>query len=169
MVRFITCNVIHLRQFCRFFYCLAWSETVEFNRLPCPNNEMYDDALFANRLHYQLTMFGIRVLIWLFRFFHAHIAYVIDTDKITAAFFRISYCLLDLIRLNSIVGCVQTTKCTMIWFSMIHSDINWLCLKCAYSRGYLDSLILILHMKLLYKKSPLVACLMRETISHAEL
>ena len=59
---------------------------------------MYDDAVFAIRFRYQLTMFGIRVLIWLSRFFHAHIAYVIDTDKNVAAFFRISYCLLVLIR-----------------------------------------------------------------------
>ena len=57
---------------------------------------MYDDAVLANRFHYQLTMFGIRVLIWQSRYFHAHIAYVIDTDKIIAAFFRISYCLLFL-------------------------------------------------------------------------
>ena len=59
MVRCITCNVLHMRQFCRFLYCLAWFDTVEWNRLPCPNNEMYDDAVFANRFHYQLTMFGI--------------------------------------------------------------------------------------------------------------
>ena len=59
---------------------------------------MYDDAVFANRFNYQLAMFGIRVLIWLSRLFHAHIAYVIDTDKIIAAFFRISYRLIDLIR-----------------------------------------------------------------------
>ena len=59
---------------------------------------MYDDAVFDNRFHYQLTMFEIRVLIWLSRFFHAHIAYVTDPDKIIAAPVRISYCLLDLIR-----------------------------------------------------------------------
>ena len=59
---------------------------------------MYGDAVFENRFHYQLTMFGIRVLIWQSRFFHAHIAYVIDTNKIIAALFRISYCLLDLMR-----------------------------------------------------------------------
>ena len=217
MARCITCNVLYMRQFCRFLYCLAWFDTVEFNRLPCPKNEMHDDAFFANPFHYQLTMFEIRVLIWQSRFFHAHIAYVINTDKIIAAFFRISYCLLDLIRLNSIVchvqttrytmiqislidpainwlfgirvliwlswllhahiayisdgdkiiavfsrichclhdfirlnsivGDVQTTRCTMIWFSMFDSDINWLCSKCVYSRGYLDSSILILHMK----------------------
>ena len=63
---------------------------------------------------------------------HAHIAYKIDTDKIILTFFRISYCLHDLIRLNSIVCHVQTTRCTMMWFSMIDSDINWLCLKCEY-------------------------------------
>ena len=135
MVRRITCNVLHVRQFCRFLYCLAWFDTVEFSRLPYPKNEMYDDAVFANRFHYQLTMCGIRVLLWLSRFIHAHIAYVIDTDKIIAAFFRISYCLHDLIRLNSIVGYFQTTRCTMLWFSMIDSDINWLCLKYVYSRA----------------------------------
>ena len=59
---------------------------------------MYDDAVFANRFRYQLTMFAIRVLIWQSPVLHAHIAYVIDTDKIIAAFFRISYFLMDLIR-----------------------------------------------------------------------
>ena len=147
MVRCISCNVFYMRQFCRFLYCLAWPDTVAFNRLPCPKNEMYYDAVFANRFHYQLTMFGIRVLIWQFRFFHAHIAYVIDTDKIIAAFFRISYCLLDLIRLNSIVCHVQTTRYTMMQFSLIDSAIIWLCLECVYWYGYLDSLILILLMK----------------------
>ena len=147
MVLCITCNVIHMRQFCRFLYCLAWFDTVEFNRLPCPQNEMYDDAVFANRFHYLLTMFGIRVLIWLSRLFHAHIAYVIDTDKIIAAFLRISYCLLDLIRLNSIVCHDQTTRCTMMQFSLIDSAIIWLCLECVYWHGFLDSLILILRMK----------------------
>ena len=59
---------------------------------------MYDDAVFAIRYRYQLTIFRVRVLIWLSRFFNAHIAYVIDTDEMIAALFRISYCLLDLIR-----------------------------------------------------------------------
>ena len=86
-------------------------------------NEMYDDAVFANRFHYQMTMFAIRVLIWQTRFFHADIAYVIDTDKIIAAFFRISYYLLDLIRLNSIVCHDQTTRYTMMQFSLVDSTI----------------------------------------------
>ena len=107
-----------------FFYCLAWFDTVEFNRLPCSNNEMYDDAVFADRFRYHLTMFGIHVLIGLSRLLRGHIAYETDTDKIIAAFFRISYCLHDLIRLNSIVCHVQTTRYTMMWFSMIDSDIN---------------------------------------------
>ena len=147
MVRCITCDVFHMRKFCWFFYCLAWSETVEFNRLPCPNKDMCGDAVFAIRFRYQLAIFGTPVLIWLSLLLHAHIAYEIDSDKIIAAFFRISYCLLDLIRLYSIVCHDQTTRCTMIWFWMIDSDINWLCLKWVYSRGYLDSLILISHMK----------------------
>ena len=148
MVRCIKCNVFHMRKFSRVFYCLAWSETVEFNRLTCPNNEMYGDAVFAIRFRYQLAIFGMRVLIWLSRLLHAHIAYEIDTDKIIAAFVRISYCLLDLIRLNSIVGHDQTTRYTMMQFSMIDSAIIWLCfLECVYWYGYLDSLILILRMK----------------------
>ena len=92
--------VLHMRLFCRFLYCLPFFDTVEFNRLPCPKNEMYDDTGFAIRFRNQLTMFGIRVLIWISRLLHAHIAYEIDTAKIIAAFLRISYCLLDLIRLN---------------------------------------------------------------------
>ena len=59
---------------------------------------MYDDAVFAIRFRYQLTMFGIRVLIWISGLLHAYIAYEIDTAKIIAAFFQISYGLLDLIR-----------------------------------------------------------------------
>ena len=169
MVRCISCNVFHMRKFCRFFYCLAWSETVEFNRLPWPINEMYGDVFFAIRFRYQLAMFGIRILIWLSRSFHAHIAYVIDTDKIIASFFRIFYYLLDLIRLNSIVCHDQTTRYTRMQFSLIDSAIIWLCLECVYWNGYLDSLILILRKKQLYNKSPLVTGLMRETISHAGL
>ena len=153
MVRCITCNVLHMRQFSRFLYCLAWFDTGEFNRLPCPKNEMYDDAVFANRFHYQLTMFGIRVLIWLSRFIHAHIEYVIDTDKITAAFFRISYCLLDLIRYNSIIYHVQTTRYTMMRISLIDSAINWLCLEFEYWYGYLDCFMLILHIWKMMPKS----------------
>ena len=129
------------------FPLFAWFDTLEFNRLPCSSNKIYDDTYFADRFRYQLAMFGIGVLIWLYWLLQAHIAYITDCAKIIAAFCRISYCLRDLIRLNSIVGYDQTTRCTMIWFSMIDSDINWLCLKCVYSRGYLESLILISHMK----------------------
>ena len=147
MVRCITCNVFNMRKFCRFFYCLAWSETAEFNRLPCPNNEMYGDAVFTIRFRYQLAIFRMCVLIWLSRLLHAHIAYELDTDKIIAAFFRISYCFRDLIRLNSILCHDQTTRYTTMLFSLIDSAIIWLCLELIYWYGYLDSLILILRMK----------------------
>ena len=93
---------------------------------------MYGDAVFAIRFRYQLPIFGMRVLIWLSRLLRAHIAYEIDTDKIVAAFFRISYCLLDLIRLNSIVCHDQTTRYTMMRISLIDSAINWLCLELEY-------------------------------------
>ena len=85
---------------------------------------MYDDAVSADRFRYQLTIFGIRVLIGRSRLLRAHIAYEIDTDKIIAAFFRISYCFHDLKRLKSIVYHVQTTRRTMMRFSLIDSDIN---------------------------------------------
>ena len=78
---------------------------------------------FAIRLRYQLAIFGMRALAWLSRLLHAQIAYEMDTDKIIAAFFRISYCLLDLIRLSSIVSHNQTTRYTMMQFSLIDSAI----------------------------------------------
>ena len=117
-----------MRKCCRFFYCLARSETFEFNRLPCPNNEMYGDAVFAIRLRYQLAIFGIRVLIWLSWLLHARIAYITDGAKIIAAFCRISYCLDDLIRLNSIVGYVQITNVRWYgfqWSILISIDYVW--------------------------------------------
>ena len=117
------------------FLLFVWFDTLEFNRLPCTNNKIYDDADFADRFRYQLAMFGIRVLIWLSYLLYAHIAYITDGAKIIAAFCRISYCLHDFILLNSIVGDVQTTRFTMIWFSVIDSDINWLCLNWEYSRA----------------------------------
>ena len=88
---------------------------------------MYGDVVFAIRFLYQLAVFEMQLLIWLSRLLHAHIANEIDTDKIIAAFFRISYCLLDLIRLNSIVCNDQTTIYTMMQFSLIDSAI--ICLR----------------------------------------
>ena len=46
---------------------------------------MDDVAVLADRYRYQLTMFGIPVLIGLSRLLRAQIAYEIDTAKITAA------------------------------------------------------------------------------------
>ena len=85
---------------------------------------MYDDAVFADRFRNQLTMFGMRVLNWLSLLIHAHVAYETDGAKIISAFCRISYCLHDFIRLNSIVGHVERARCMMMWFSMMDSDIN---------------------------------------------
>ena len=113
-----------MRQFSRIFYCLAGFDTVEFNRLPCPISKTYDDAIFADRFRYQLTIFGIGALIGLSRLIHTHIACEIDTAKITAAIFQISYRLHDLIRLTFIVSHIQTTKCTMMRISLIDSSIN---------------------------------------------
>ena len=90
----------------------------------CPISKIYDDAVFADRFHYQLTMFGISELIGLSRLIHTHITCEIDTAKITAAIFRISYRLHDMIRLTLIVSHVQITKCTMMRFSQIDSNMN---------------------------------------------
>ena len=96
------------------FILSVWFNTVEFNRLQCPNDRMDDNLIFAVGLRYSLTMFGIRVLIGLSRLLHAHKAYETDTAKIIAAYCRISYRLHDLIRLNSIVCHTQTTRCKII-------------------------------------------------------
>ena len=48
---------------------------------------MNDDAVFADRSLYQLTMFGIPVLIGLSRLLRAHNAYEIDNAKINTALF----------------------------------------------------------------------------------
>ena len=37
------------------FPLLAWFDTLEFNRLPCSNNNIYDDTVFADRFRYQLS------------------------------------------------------------------------------------------------------------------
>ena len=58
------------------FLLFAWFDELEFNRLPCSNNKIYDDAAFADRFRCQLAMFGIRVLIWLSWLLHVHTAYI---------------------------------------------------------------------------------------------
>ena len=60
---------------------------LNFNSLPCSNNKMCDDVVFPDRFRYQLTMFGIAVMIGLSRLLPAHIAYEIDIEKIAAALF----------------------------------------------------------------------------------
>ena len=169
MVRCITCNVFQMRQFCRFFNCLAWYVVIEFNRKPCPNNTTYDDALFADRFRYLLTMFGIRMLIGLSRLIHAHVAYETDGAKIIAALCRISDCLHDLIRLNAIICHVERARCMMMWFSMMHSDINWLMFEVCILIGLYLLLDTHIAYKYLYKTSPHITGMFRETISHCEL
>ena len=67
--------------------------TVELNRLPCPNDKIYDDEVFADRIRYQLTVFEIHVLAGLSRLHQAHIAYETAAAKITKEISRISHCL----------------------------------------------------------------------------
>ena len=96
------------------FLLFVWFHAVEFNRLPCSNDNVYENVVFADRFRYPLTMFRNRALIGVSRLLHDHIAYEIHTSKIIAAFCRISYCLYDIMRLNSIACRVQMTRCTMM-------------------------------------------------------
>ena len=121
-----------MRQFCRFYYCWAWFDTVEFNRLSCSNEEMYDDVVFADRFRYPEAVFNSTVLMGLSRLLHSHNAYEIDAANIIAALCGISYCLSDLIRMDSFACHVQTTRYTMMKFSPIDSFIHWLWLGFAY-------------------------------------
>ena len=59
------------------FLLFAWVDTLEFSRLPWSNNKIYDDAVFADRFRYHLTMFGMCILIRLSRLLSTHIAYEI--------------------------------------------------------------------------------------------
>ena len=59
------------------FLLFAWFDTVEFNRLPCPNNKMYDDVVLDDLFRYELTMFEVCILIWLSRLLYTQLAYEI--------------------------------------------------------------------------------------------
>ena len=59
------------------FLLFACFDTLEFNRLPWSNIKIYDDAVFAVRFRYHLTMFEMCILIRLSRLLNTHIAYEI--------------------------------------------------------------------------------------------
>ena len=59
------------------FPLCPWFDTLEFRRLPWSNNKMYDDAVFADRFRYHLTIFGMCILIRLSRLLKIHTAYEI--------------------------------------------------------------------------------------------
>ena len=59
------------------FLFFAWFDTVEFNRLPCSNNMMYDDVVFDDRFRHQLSMFELCILIGVSQLLGTHIAYEI--------------------------------------------------------------------------------------------
>ena len=110
------------------YLLFVWLYTVEFNRLPFPNDKMYDDVVFADRFRYSLTSSGNRVWIGLPRLLYVHIAYEIDSAKISAAFCRISYCLYDL------YGWIQSTAvfkrqnlrwCSFRWSIPLSIDYVW--------------------------------------------
>ena len=68
---------------CCISHCFARFDTVQCDRLLSPNNNMYDDDFIADRFRYQLTIFEMRILIWLPRLLDDHIAYEIVISKIT--------------------------------------------------------------------------------------
>ena len=44
-------------EICLISHSLSRFNAVEFNRLPCPNDKMYDDEDFVDPFRFQLTMF----------------------------------------------------------------------------------------------------------------
>ena len=77
---------------------------------------MHDDAAFDDLISLSIGYVWNSVLLGLARLLRSHIAYKIDTAKMIAAFYPISYFLHHLIRLNSIVCHVETTRYTMVVF-----------------------------------------------------
>ena len=112
-------------------------DTIEFNRLPCPNDKAYEDEVFADRFRYQLTFFANGVLVSISRLLRSHTAYVIAAAKITA-----EICWISIVwrHLKSIVSRALTTTCTMMSFSLVDSVINRL-----FWKTYI--FMVILHMK----------------------
>ena len=51
--------------------------------MPCPNDKMYDDAVFADRFRYTLSMFGNQTRIRLSQFLYTYIAYEVAMYKIS--------------------------------------------------------------------------------------
>ena len=111
---------------------------VTFNRLPCPNDKMYGNEVFADRFRLQLTMIG--VLIGLFRIFLAHIVYEIAIAKINAEFCRISHCSawFDTVGFYRL-PCANNNMSDVL-LSLIDSVMNWL-----FEKGLLIGLSRHLH------------------------
>ena len=101
-----------------FFYCLSWFDTVEFNCLPSPSNDVRWCG-FCYSIPLSIDYVWNLSIDRLYRLLHAHIAYEIDTAEIIAAFCRISYCLRYLIRLNSIVCMIKQQD--IRWFGFCWS------------------------------------------------
>ena len=112
------------------FLFFVWFDTVEFNRVPCPNDKMYDGVVFADWLRIYVLDSCIDRIISTPSC--SYFMWYIYTAQIIAEFCRIYYCLYDMIQLNSTACRVQTTGCTMRQFSLIDCVINWLCLVYVY-------------------------------------
>ena len=123
MLRCSTCNAYHMRQFCSFFYCLY--DLILLNSIACSVKTTRCAMMQFSLIDFVINWLCL-ALIGLSRLLHDHIAYETDTAEIIAVFCPISYWLHDLMRLNSIVCHVQTTRYTT-FFSLIDSHINWLC------------------------------------------
>ena len=79
-----------------------------------------------------------------------HMKHLLPKSSHSAAF---PIALHDLILLSSFVCRVQTTKDTIMLYSLINSVINLLCFNFLYWYGYLDSFMLIMHMKQILPKN----------------
>ena len=104
----------NIAPFYRIFYCFAWFNTVEFIRMPCPNDMRYNNVVFADQFRYQFAMFGFRSFYcYLYSFMHIkHMKQILPKSSRNSAEYHIV--LHDLILLNSVVCRVKTTRCTMM-------------------------------------------------------
>ena len=60
-----------------YIYIYIYIYIYEYIYMPCSNNKMCNDVVYADRFRYQLAMFEVRILIGPSRLLDTHIAYKI--------------------------------------------------------------------------------------------
>ena len=161
MFRCITCNVIDERQFCRFFYCLAWFVTVEFIS---PAVSKQQDVRWCG--------FRWSIMISINYVWNSNIDRAISTLSFSYCIWNrfcqnnhsilpnfILFASIDTVEFN-LLPCAKS-KIYMMRFSMIDSDMNWLIFELWILIGLSRLLDTHIAYTYLYKTSSLITGLMR--------